>query len=67
MVKYQRLLQKEFTKNQQIIDRQARQISKLEKDFQREHRLVQNHEKDTDSLKAQLEQRYCFIKCLLEN
>ena len=50
MVKYQNLLQNEFTKNQATIDRQARNISKLEKDLQRETRIKQNTIEEHDNL-----------------
>jgi len=58
MVKYQKLLQKEFSKNQLTIDRQARQIAKLEKDSSRDKRIVQNHEEKYGNLQKQLQQRY---------
>ena len=57
MVKYQNLLQNEFTKNQATIDRQARNISKLEKDIQRETRIKQNTIEEHDNLRKKLEQR----------
>ena len=57
MVKYQNLLQNEFTKNQATIDRQARNISKLEKDLQRETRIKQNTIEEHDNLRKKLEQR----------
>ena len=57
MVKYQNLLQNEFTKNQATIDRQARNISKLEKDIQRETRIKQNTIEENDNLRKKLEQR----------
>jgi len=40
------------------IDRQARQIAKLEKDSSRDKRIVQNHEEKYGSLQKQLQQRY---------
>ena len=57
MVKYQNLLQNEFTKNQATIDRQARNISKLEKDLHRENRIKQNTIEEHDNLRKKLEQR----------
>ena len=57
MVKYQNLLQNEFTKNQATIDRQARNISKLEKDLHRETRIKQNTIEEHDNLRKKLEQR----------
>ena len=57
MVKYQNLLQNEFTKNQATIDRQARNISKLEKDLHRETRIKQNTVEEHDNLRKKLEQR----------
>ena len=57
MVKYQNLLQNEFTKNQSTIDRQARNISKLEKDLQRETRIKQNTIEEHHNLRKKLEQR----------
>ena len=57
MVKYQNLLQNEFTKNQATIDRQARNISKLEKDLQRETRIKQSTIEEHDNLRKKLEQR----------
>ena len=57
MVKYQRLLQQEFSKSQAIIDRQARQVAKLEKDLAREAKVAQSHVEVQNSLKRQLEQK----------
>ena len=57
MVKYQRLLQNEFAKNQSTIDRQARNITKLEKDLQRESRIKQNTKEEHENIKRKLEQR----------
>ena len=57
MVKYQRLLQQEFAKSQAVIDRQARQVAKLEKDLAREAKVAQSFVEVQNSLKRQLEQK----------
>jgi hypothetical protein len=65
MIKYQRLLQKEYSKSQQTITRQALQVSKLERDLQRQEKIVNNHQEEYKKMQLKLTQRSASCQIIL--